>query len=341
MFACCKPFHQGLSRAGEGCSATRGLPGAPSWQPWTCPRRKTATRAAAARSAAPTATAAQRAPAHLPLQAAEPSPYERQGQSMQPASDKLSTHSVCACDLHLLPSAHRLSHWRWRPGQCRFGRSHHARLRPAPSPWPGSGRPPLQRPSGRCAPQPAVPAEPQAWRAGPWPYAAGAWRQRPATPLATLAAAFAVCRRCTALHSLPDVCARAWYSCSRVNRHALHNEQTVPALSLKRPTCSNCGAYGRAVSAGSPHSRLQALLLSGRLSPQPTQLVHLLSVPPVSDRGQWLTRLVTQSPGMPLGKRTDCGDSKYAGVEVPFACDIVEALEVPAALHIAAVPTSA
>lgn len=31
---------------------------------------------------------------------------------------------------------------------------------------------------------------------------------------------------------------------------------------------------------------------------------------------------------MPLGKRTDCGDAKYAGVEVPFACDIVEALEV-------------
>ena len=31
---------------------------------------------------------------------------------------------------------------------------------------------------------------------------------------------------------------------------------------------------------------------------------------------------------MPLGKRTDCGDAKYAGVEVPFACDIVTTLEV-------------
>ncbi|KAK9834250.1 hypothetical protein WJX81_000077 [Elliptochloris bilobata] len=30
---------------------------------------------------------------------------------------------------------------------------------------------------------------------------------------------------------------------------------------------------------------------------------------------------------MPLGKRTDCGDAKYAGVEVSFACDVVEALE--------------
>ncbi|GAB4821351.1 hypothetical protein N2152v2_008397 [Parachlorella kessleri] len=30
---------------------------------------------------------------------------------------------------------------------------------------------------------------------------------------------------------------------------------------------------------------------------------------------------------MPLGKRTDCGDAKYAGVEVPFACDIVTTLE--------------
>lgn len=31
---------------------------------------------------------------------------------------------------------------------------------------------------------------------------------------------------------------------------------------------------------------------------------------------------------MPLGKRTDCGDAKYAGLDVPFACDIVETLEV-------------
>ncbi|KAL4443757.1 hypothetical protein ABPG75_011494 [Micractinium tetrahymenae] len=30
---------------------------------------------------------------------------------------------------------------------------------------------------------------------------------------------------------------------------------------------------------------------------------------------------------MPLGKRTDCGDAKYAGLDVPFACDIVETLE--------------
>lgn len=30
---------------------------------------------------------------------------------------------------------------------------------------------------------------------------------------------------------------------------------------------------------------------------------------------------------MPLGKRVDCGDAKYAGVEVPFACDIQETLE--------------
>jgi protein arginine N-methyltransferase 5 len=31
---------------------------------------------------------------------------------------------------------------------------------------------------------------------------------------------------------------------------------------------------------------------------------------------------------MPLGKRGDCADAKYAGVEVPFSCDIVETLEV-------------
>lgn len=31
---------------------------------------------------------------------------------------------------------------------------------------------------------------------------------------------------------------------------------------------------------------------------------------------------------MPLGKRTDCGDAKYSGMEVSFACDVVEALEV-------------
>jgi hypothetical protein len=31
---------------------------------------------------------------------------------------------------------------------------------------------------------------------------------------------------------------------------------------------------------------------------------------------------------MPLGKRPDCGDAKYAGVEIPFACDIVATLEV-------------
>ena len=31
---------------------------------------------------------------------------------------------------------------------------------------------------------------------------------------------------------------------------------------------------------------------------------------------------------MPLGKRSDCADAKYAGVEVPFSCDIVETLEV-------------
>ena len=34
-------------------------------------------------------------------------------------------------------------------------------------------------------------------------------------------------------------------------------------------------------------------------------------------------------PGaMPLGKRTDCGDAKYAGLEVPFASDIEVALQV-------------
>ena len=31
---------------------------------------------------------------------------------------------------------------------------------------------------------------------------------------------------------------------------------------------------------------------------------------------------------MPLGKRLDCGDAKYTGVEVPFAFDIVESLQV-------------
>lgn len=31
---------------------------------------------------------------------------------------------------------------------------------------------------------------------------------------------------------------------------------------------------------------------------------------------------------MPLAKRTDCGDARYAGVEVPFCCDIVATLEV-------------
>lgn len=32
---------------------------------------------------------------------------------------------------------------------------------------------------------------------------------------------------------------------------------------------------------------------------------------------------------MPLGKRTDCGDSRYAGLDVgAFACDIVETLQV-------------
>lgn len=30
---------------------------------------------------------------------------------------------------------------------------------------------------------------------------------------------------------------------------------------------------------------------------------------------------------MPLGRRADCGDAKYAGVEVTFASDIVAALE--------------
>ena len=31
---------------------------------------------------------------------------------------------------------------------------------------------------------------------------------------------------------------------------------------------------------------------------------------------------------MPLGQRTDCGDARYAGVEVAFAADIAEKLEV-------------
>ena len=38
--------------------------------------------------------------------------------------------------------------------------------------------------------------------------------------------------------------------------------------------------------------------------------------------------LVVASIHMPLGKRTDCGDAKYVGVEVPFCCDVVETLQV-------------
>jgi hypothetical protein len=34
------------------------------------------------------------------------------------------------------------------------------------------------------------------------------------------------------------------------------------------------------------------------------------------------------SGSMPLGKRPDCGDAKYAGVEAEFSCDIVDALQV-------------
>ena len=31
---------------------------------------------------------------------------------------------------------------------------------------------------------------------------------------------------------------------------------------------------------------------------------------------------------MPLGKRTDCGDAKYSGVQVAFASDITASLQV-------------
>lgn len=31
---------------------------------------------------------------------------------------------------------------------------------------------------------------------------------------------------------------------------------------------------------------------------------------------------------MPLASRTDCGDARYCGVEVAFACDIVDTLQV-------------
>ncbi len=31
---------------------------------------------------------------------------------------------------------------------------------------------------------------------------------------------------------------------------------------------------------------------------------------------------------MPLGQRSDCGDAKYAGVEIPYSPDIAEQLEV-------------
>jgi hypothetical protein len=33
---------------------------------------------------------------------------------------------------------------------------------------------------------------------------------------------------------------------------------------------------------------------------------------------------------MPLGRRADLGDAKYAGVEVPFAHDMEEAMQVRA-----------
>ena len=39
---------------------------------------------------------------------------------------------------------------------------------------------------------------------------------------------------------------------------------------------------------------------------------------------------------MPLGKRSDFGDAKYAGAESVFTCDIVGALQVrPTASHAA------
>ena len=46
----------------------------------------------------------------------------------------------------------------------------------------------------------------------------------------------------------------------------------------------------------------------------------------------WLSRAGISE--MPLGKRTDCGDAKYAGVEVSFACDVVEVLEVLTGAHV-------
>ena len=35
---------------------------------------------------------------------------------------------------------------------------------------------------------------------------------------------------------------------------------------------------------------------------------------------------------MPLGKRADFGDARYAGAEVEFTCDIIDTLQVCAAL---------
>jgi hypothetical protein len=34
---------------------------------------------------------------------------------------------------------------------------------------------------------------------------------------------------------------------------------------------------------------------------------------------------------MPLGKRTDCGDARFAGVELPFVHDVAEAMQARAA----------
>ena len=31
---------------------------------------------------------------------------------------------------------------------------------------------------------------------------------------------------------------------------------------------------------------------------------------------------------MPLGQRSDCGDARYAGIEIPFTPDIADQLEV-------------
>ena len=37
---------------------------------------------------------------------------------------------------------------------------------------------------------------------------------------------------------------------------------------------------------------------------------------------------------MPLGKRADFGDARYAGAEVEFTCDIIDTLQVCAPLFV-------